>query len=88
MGTSLHVKLILIQCFKGWLQPLFFVIKMAKSPVTFLKEVRDELKKVVWPSREEVTRLTLIVIIVSLLVGVFLGGLDFVFAKLLALVAK
>ena len=61
---------------------------MAKSPVTFLKEVRDELKKVVWPSREEVTRLTLIVIIVSLLVGVFLGGLDFVFAKLLALVAK
>ena len=51
------------------------------TPISFLKETRDELKKVVWPSRQEVLRLTLVVIMVSLVVGLFLGGLDFVFVK-------
>ena len=27
---------------------------MATTPVVFLKEVRDELKKVVWPTRSEI----------------------------------
>jgi preprotein translocase subunit SecE len=43
----------------------------------FLKEVRVELKKVSWPSRQETIKYTLIVIGVSLAVAVFLGGLDF-----------
>lgn len=54
---------------------------MAQTPVTFLKEVRDELTKVVWPSRAEVIRLTAVVLIVSLVVGVFLGGVDFLLTK-------
>lgn len=54
---------------------------MAQTPVTFLKEVRDELSKVVWPSRAEVIRLTAVVLIVSLVVGVFLGGVDFLLTK-------
>ncbi|PIY94291.1 MAG: preprotein translocase subunit SecE [Candidatus Levybacteria bacterium CG_4_9_14_3_um_filter_35_16] len=58
------------------------------TPVTFLKEVRDELKKVVWPTRDEVIRLTALVIIISLAVGFFLGGLDYVFTKLMALVIR
>lgn len=58
------------------------------SPVTFLKETRDELKKVVWPTRQEVIRLTGVVILVSLIVGVFLGGLDFVFTKVMEVVVK
>lgn len=57
-------------------------------PVTFLKEVWDELKKVKWPTRAEVIRLTSVVIIVSALVGAFLGGIDFLLTKLLALVVK
>lgn len=55
---------------------------MAKSPVTFLKEVQDELKKVVWPTRPEVIRLTFVVIFISLVVGFFLGGIDIVLVKL------
>jgi len=58
------------------------------SPVTFLKEVQDELKKVVWPTREDIIRLTGVVIIVSIIVGVFLGGLDFVFTKVIETVIK
>lgn len=58
------------------------------SPVTFLKETRDELKKVVWPTRQEVIRLTGVVILVSLIVGMFLGGLDFVFTKVMEMIVK
>lgn len=55
---------------------------MATTPVGFIGEVRDELKKVVWPTRAEVIRLTGVVIIVSLIVGLFLGGVDFLLTKL------
>ena len=58
------------------------------SPTAFLRETVDELKKVVWPTRREVIRLTFVVIIISLVVGIFLGALDFVFTKLLELLIK
>ena len=51
--------------------------------VTFLKEVRLEMKKVNWPSREQTIRYTLIVIGVSAAVAIYLGGLDFIFNTLL-----
>ncbi|HEB01493.1 MAG TPA: preprotein translocase subunit SecE [Candidatus Portnoybacteria bacterium] len=50
--------------------------------VTFLKEVKVELKKVNWPTRRQTIKYTLIVIGVSLSVAVFLGGLDFIFTWL------
>ncbi len=58
------------------------------SPIGFLKETQDELKKVTWPTRAEVIRLTGIVIIVSLAVGVFIGGLDYIFTTILQRIAK
>ncbi|HEX7041974.1 MAG TPA: preprotein translocase subunit SecE [Patescibacteria group bacterium] len=58
------------------------------TPTGFLRETYDELKKVVWPTRQEVVRLTGVVIIVSLVVGVFIGGLDYVFTSLLQAVVK
>jgi preprotein translocase subunit SecE len=58
---------------------------MATTPVSFLKEVRDELKKVVWPTRDEVIRLTGVVILISIVVGIFLGGTDFILTKLVGL---
>jgi preprotein translocase subunit SecE len=61
---------------------------MATTPVVFLKEVNEELKKVVWPTRPEVIRLTTVVILVSLIVGIYLGALDLIFTKLLALFIK
>ncbi len=61
---------------------------MATSPITFLKEVQDELRKVVWPTKDEVIRLTGVVILVSIIVGLFLGGADFVFTKVIAIFIK
>lgn len=51
--------------------------------ITFLKEVRIEVKKVNWPTREEVWRNTLLVIAVSFVVALYLGGIDFIFTKIL-----
>ncbi len=50
---------------------------------TFFKEVYVELRKTNWLSRREVLRYTLIVLAVSIVVAVILGGLDFVFSELL-----
>ena len=58
------------------------------SPITFLKETQDELKKVTWPRQQDVTRLTIIVILISVLVGLFIGALDFVFAKVIETIVK
>ena len=44
-----------------------------------------ELKKVTWPDRETTKNLTLIVIVVSAVLGVLLGGIDWVMQQLFAL---
>lgn len=59
-----------------------------KNPITFFKEVKTELSKVAWPSREIVVKLTLVVIGVSAVVAAYLGGLDYVFAKAIELLLK
>lgn len=46
--------------------------------INFLKEVREELDKVVWPTREQTLRYTILVIMVAVAVGLFLGGLDYI----------
>lgn len=51
--------------------------------ITYLKEVQLEMKKVNWPTRDQVVRYTLIVIAVALAVAAFLGALDFIFTALL-----
>ncbi len=47
--------------------------------VRFIRETRSELKKVTWPTRQQATRLTGVVIAVSVAVGLFMGGLDYIF---------
>ncbi|MEK9178574.1 MAG: preprotein translocase subunit SecE, partial [Patescibacteria group bacterium] len=65
-----------------------FKLFMATSPATFIRETRDELKKVRWPTRADIIRLTSVVIIVSLIVGVFLGTLDYLLTKLTELLIR
>ena len=57
-----------------------------KFILTYLKDVRFELSKVTWPKREEVVKLTLLVIVISTIVGIYVGSLDFVFTKVLEIV--
>jgi preprotein translocase subunit SecE len=44
---------------------------------TFLTEVRNELKRVTWPSRREVYATTIVVILFSAFIGLYLFALDF-----------
>jgi preprotein translocase subunit SecE len=53
------------------------------SPITFLKETNDELKKVTWPTRADTIRLTGIVLFISFVVGLYIGALDYIFTMLL-----
>jgi preprotein translocase subunit SecE len=50
----------------------------------FLKEVKSELKKVTWPSRRELTGSTIVTIVVTLIVSIFIGFVD----RLLSLATK
>ncbi|MBI2592656.1 MAG: preprotein translocase subunit SecE [Candidatus Colwellbacteria bacterium] len=56
---------------------------MFGSFLSFLKESREELKRVVWPTRRATLRMVLIVVLLSLTVAFFLGAMDFVFLYLL-----
>lgn len=59
-----------------------------KGPVVFLKEVRAELARVVWPTRDEIVKLTIVVIAVSLAIGIYIGGLDLVLTKVTDILVK
>ncbi|NOQ43073.1 MAG: preprotein translocase subunit SecE [Dehalococcoidia bacterium] len=47
----------------------------------YVGEVISELKKVVWPTREETRRLTVMVIIIAGSIGVFLAVWDYGFSQ-------
>lgn len=64
------------------------IASMTTNPVVFLKETREELKKVTWPTQQEVIRLTVMVIIISVAVGLYIGAWDFIFTYLVELVVK
>lgn len=53
--------------------------------VRYFKEVRAELSKVVWPSRRNALNLTAIVLAVTASMSILMGLLDWLFAKLFAL---
>lgn len=57
---------------------------LQKSPAAgFFRESFAELKKVHWPTREQTMHMTVIVIVFSLVTGIVLGGLDFIFAQVI-----
>ena len=54
----------------------------------FLSEVRNELKRVTWPSQKEVYATTIVVILVSAFFGIYLFVLDFGLLKLVQWIFK
>ncbi len=57
-----------------------------KRVVLFLRDYKSEAKKIVWPSFKDVLKNTLIVIIICVLVGIIIWGVDFGLGKLLELI--
>ena len=56
--------------------------------VRYFKETRAEIRKVSWPTREEATNLTMIVLAVTVAMAIFLGVVDAVFAELIRLIVS
>jgi preprotein translocase subunit SecE len=51
------------------------------SPVHFLSEVRGELRKVAWPTRQEVINSTIVVLIAIIVMTSLIFGFDYASAK-------
>ena len=51
------------------------------GPRQYLREVRDEMRKVAWPQRPEVKRYSIIVIITVIVYTALVGGLDYLFGE-------
>ena len=52
----------------------------------FIKESWSELKKVSWPTRPQVRNLTVLVFIVSAVIGAFIAAWDFVFTEVVRII--
>lgn len=59
---------------------------MFQRIAAFIREARDELKKVTWPDRDEVTSFTMVVIISVILISLFLWLVDNALMSLVKLV--
>ena len=57
-----------------------------KSVITFARESRMEVRKVVWPTRQEATQTTFIVLAVTIVMALALWGIDGVMVRLVRLV--
>ena len=55
--------------------------KRSGLSLQFFRDIIAELKRVTWPSREQATRLTILVIIISISVGIILGIFDMMFSR-------
>jgi preprotein translocase subunit SecE len=51
------------------------------GPRQYLREVREEMRKVAWPQRPEVTRYSIVVIITVVFYTALVGGADYIFGQ-------
>ena len=56
--------------------------KTKKSRFRFIGEIVEELRKAAWPTRQETLRLSFMVLIVCLILGIVLGAIDYGFTEL------
>ena len=64
------------------------IVELLKALKTFLGEVKVELKKCTWPTRQELLGSTMVVVISVLIIGVFVGLSDTVLMGLLRAVLR
>lgn len=54
----------------------------------FLRGVKEEIKKVTWPTREKTLKLSFVVIAISLIIGFYLGIIDVLLTKILESISR
>jgi len=61
---------------------------MANKVTGFFKEVQGELKRVSWPSREELIGSTIIVITLTFILATFIGCVDFILSMIIRFLVR
>ena len=61
---------------------------MIKKTQTFVSEVRTEMQKVTWSTREELMESTGVVLMTMLIISSFIGVMDFIFSHLVKLLLR
>jgi preprotein translocase subunit SecE len=56
--------------------------------INFFKEVRAEFKHISWPKRESIIQSTIVVISISIIVSLVLGGFDYIFTQAIGLIGS
>ncbi len=59
---------------------------MKTSPALFVRQVKQEISKITWPTRAEAMQGTLMVIVMSVMIALFLFLIDLVFAYTIRLI--
>lgn len=54
----------------------------------FLREVQTEFSKITWPTRQQIIRLSTMVIVVSAITSTYLGFLDYLFTEFVAILIR
>ena len=54
----------------------------------FLREVQVEFKNITWPTKETLIQLSIVVISISIVISLILGGFDYLFTKSFGLLTK
>jgi len=87
-GESLHIVVRVAVLLVLAIIALFIaaLTQKGKTFVGFAKESRLEVRKVVWPTRQETVQTTLIILAVSTIVGLLLWGLDGVFVRIVSFI--
>ena len=76
----------LVPCYNTPVMAKTSAPKRGIGVIAFLREARNELRQVTWPTRATALRLTLIVIGISVAAGIYLGSLDYLFTQLMGLI--
>ena len=67
---------------------IFGIIKRMSKVIKFIKEVIAEFKHISWPKKDALFQLTFVVICISAIVSLILGGFDYLFTSSFAHLGK
>ena len=59
-----------------------------KKIINFLKEVAVEFKNITWPKKDTLIQLTVVVISISIIISLILGGFDYLFTNSIGLIGN
>jgi preprotein translocase subunit SecE len=63
-----------------WRQP---VLAFSERSNVFLRNVRAEMRKVTWPTWDDLRRSTIVITIIVIVIGIIIGLMDWIFSKIL-----